>query len=45
MLSYIVAGLLTLACLYYLVRLFEVDLINKETPNQDDPFLGDDEER
>jgi hypothetical protein len=41
MLSYIAVGLLLLVGLYYLVRLLEVDRINKETPNQDDPFLGD----
>jgi hypothetical protein len=37
--AWLLAGLLTLAAAYFLVRLMELDLMNRETPHQEDPFL------
>lgn len=34
----IVAGVLVLVAAYLLIRLLEWDMINRETPDQDDPF-------
>ena len=36
--AWIMAGLLLLAAAYFIIRLLELDLINEETPNQDDPL-------
>jgi hypothetical protein len=34
---WIAAGLLLLAAVYFIIRLLELDQMNEETPNQDDP--------
>lgn len=39
--GYLVAGLLALGGLYLIIRLLELDRMNKETPDQEDPLLGD----
>lgn len=36
--AWILAGLLAVAGLYYLIRILEWDLVNHETPDQDDPL-------
>ena len=36
---WILAGALALVAVYFVIRLLEWDLINEETPNQDDPLL------
>ena len=33
-----IAGLLALAALYFLIRMIEWDLMNREAENQEDPF-------
>jgi len=40
----IVAALLAAAGLYLAIRLLELDRINQETPDQDDPLFGDEDE-
>ena len=37
-LAWIAAGVLVLVALFFIIRLLEWDLINEETPNQDDPL-------
>lgn len=36
--AWILAGVLLLAAAYFVIRLLELDLVNEETPNQDDPL-------
>ena len=36
--AWAIAGVLLLVAVYFLIRLLEWDLINEETPNQEDPF-------
>ena len=36
--AWILTGLLLLAAVYFIIRLLEWDLVNEETPNQDDPL-------
>lgn len=35
---WIAAGLLLVAAVYFIIRLLELDQMNEETPNQDDPL-------
>ena len=37
-LAWSLAGLLVLAATYFIIRLLELDVINEETPDQDDPL-------
>ena len=37
-LAWVVSGVLMVAALFFIIRLLEWDLINEETPNQDDPL-------
>ncbi|HZI93408.1 MAG TPA: hypothetical protein VFE84_04135 [Patescibacteria group bacterium] len=37
-LAWSLAGLLAIAATYFIIRLLELDLINEETPDQDDPL-------
>jgi hypothetical protein len=43
-LAYVLAGVLGVAALYLAVRLLIWDRINQETPNQEEPLLGEAEE-
>lgn len=45
MVVYFLAGALLLVGLYLLVLLLEADRMNRETPNQEDPMVAEDEER
>jgi predicted outer membrane lipoprotein len=36
--SWILAGLLALAAAYLIIRLLELDLVNEETPHQEEPL-------
>ena len=36
--AWVLAGIFLLAAVYFVIRLLEFDLINEETPNQDDPL-------
>ena len=36
---WVVAAILLLVAAYFLIRLLEWDLMNEETPNQEDPLL------
>ncbi len=38
-LAWVAAGILLIAAVYFLIRLLEWDLMNEETPNQEDPLL------
>jgi hypothetical protein len=42
--AYALAGVLAVAALYLAVRLLIWDRINQETPNQEEPMLGESEE-
>ncbi len=44
MLKLILGAALTLAGIYFAIRLLELDHINNETPNQEDPLFDDDRE-
>lgn len=41
MLKIIAGAALVLAGLYFAIRLMELDRVNRETPNQEDPLPGD----
>ncbi len=43
-LAWILAGLLAVGALYLVIRLLELDLANKDTPNQEDPLRDDSRE-
>ncbi|HEY3175343.1 MAG TPA: hypothetical protein VGK94_06220 [Candidatus Polarisedimenticolia bacterium] len=36
--AWAIAGILLLAAIYFLIRLIEWDLMNREAENQEDPF-------
>ena len=36
--AWVAAGLLLLAALFFIIRLLELDIINEQTPDQDDPL-------
>jgi hypothetical protein len=42
--AYVFAGALAVVALYLVIRLLIWDRVNQETPNQEEPLLGESEE-